>query len=144
MSPAKRFWSLFLTGLVVLQPMVLTGCISRTPDKRILQYLNREGFGKRYAGNVEEENYVTIEDTFSWADRFKPELRGTARVDIDGTIQLPEAGTVFVAGFTRSELESYLTQSLSPYWDEVDIQVELAPGANRRYFVVGAVANELR
>ena len=64
----------------------MAGCTSTAPDKRVLQYLNTDGFGKRYSGNAEEENYVSLGDSVAFVDSFHPELKGTERVDIDGTI----------------------------------------------------------
>ena len=42
-----------LRALAVLVAFLLAAC-NTTPDKRVLQYLNTDGFGKRYAGNAEE------------------------------------------------------------------------------------------
>jgi protein involved in polysaccharide export with SLBB domain len=118
--------------------LVLAACMSSEPDKRVLQYLNTDGFGNRYTGNAEEENYVTIGDTVTFADSYHAELKGAEHVDIDGTIMTPEAGAVHVAGLTRSEIEGLLTQKLSPYYTETDIRVVI--GATRKvYYVVGEV-----
>lgn len=141
MSFVRSAWSLFLTGLVALQPVLLSsGCASYVPDKRVLQYLNTQGFGKRYFGNAQEENYVSLGDSVQFVDTYNEELRGQGVVDIDGTIQIPEVGSVFVAGMTRSELEAYLTQKLSPYYVETDIKVVVDTRQSQVYFVVGQVA----
>jgi protein involved in polysaccharide export with SLBB domain len=138
MSIPTRLLSYLLLVLIVGHPLVLTSC-SSTPDKRVLQYLNTEGFGKRYTGNAEEQNYVTLLDSVTFVDTFNPAIRGTERVDIDGSIQVPEAGSVFVAGLTRSQIESLLTRKLSPYWEEVDIKVSIQTGPSKQYFVIGEV-----
>ena len=63
---------------------VLSGC-NATPDKRVLQYLNTDGFGNRYSGNAEEENWVALGDQIGIDDPNVPELRiESAVVDIDG------------------------------------------------------------
>lgn len=127
----------FLTLLLPLA-LLFSGCVSTQPDKRVLQYLNTDGFGNRYTGNAEEENYVTIGDTVTFADSYHQELKGAGQVDIDGTIMIPEAGPVHVAGLTRSEIEGLLTQKLSPYYLETDIRVAIT--ANRKvFYVVGEV-----
>ena len=135
----------FLLGLVlwtVLAPLLFTGCASSTlQDRRILQYLNQEGFGKRYQGNAQEQNYVTIGDAITYADTYNADVRGTEVVDVDGTIVLPEAGSVFVAGMTRNELESYLTQKLSPYFVETDVTVRITTGGAKVFYVWGEVTN---
>ena len=74
----------------------------------MLQYLNTEGFGNRYTGNAEEEDYVVLGDAVSYVDSVNPTLRGGDRVGLDGTIALPEIGSVHVAGLTRSEIEALL------------------------------------
>ena len=106
----------FLISIVALQSVALTGCTSYSPDKRILQHLNTDGFGKRYTGNAEEENYLTIGDRVTYVDSFNPELLASEVVDIDGTIIVPEVGAVNVAGLTRTEVEALLTQKFSPYF----------------------------
>lgn len=142
MSFVRGTWSLLLTGLVALGPFSLaTGCAAYTPDKRVLQYLNTQGFGKRYFGNAQEENYVSLGDTVQYVDTYNTDLTGQELVDIDGTIQIPEVGSVFVAGMTRSELEAYLTQKLSPYYVETDVKVIISTQQSQVYFVVGQVAN---
>jgi protein involved in polysaccharide export with SLBB domain len=119
----------------------LSGCSSTQPDKRLLQYLNQKGFGNRYAGNAEEQNYVTLGDVVEINDALNPELTGLAEVvAIDGTILLPEIGAVVVAGKTRSELEAFLTQKYSPYFTETDIQVRIGTGGGKVYYVFGEVS----
>lgn len=119
----------------------LVSC-SSAPDKRLLQYLNTSGFGKDYIGDAEEENYVTIGDTVEIHDVMHPdELTLTQRVDIDGTVLLPEVGTTHVAGYTRNELQALLTEKFSPYYDETNIQVQIRT-KGKEYFIYGEVGNE--
>jgi len=142
MSPTRRRLSLCLALWTGLAPCLLglTGCVTvGSTDKRILQQLNQEGFGKRYIGNAQEQNYVTIGDTIQYVDLYNTDVRGTVEVEIDGTILLDQAGAVFVAGMTRSELESFMTQKLSPYYKETDVQVKIRTGGSRAYYVWGEV-----
>ena len=110
------------------------------PDKRLLQYLNTDGFGNRYVGNAEEENYVALGDTVRIDDKLNPEDFSGAggTVDIDGTILLPELGAVVVAGYTRAELEAYLTALYSPYFQENDFVVDIQT-RGKRFFIYGEV-----
>jgi protein involved in polysaccharide export with SLBB domain len=121
----------------------VTGCNSSSaPDKRVLQYLNRDGFGNRYTGNAEEENYVSIGDTVALIDVLKPgRLSSTQVVDIDGTVLLPELGVVHVAGYTRSDLRAYLTERYSAYYDETQLEVQIKT-QGKKYFVFGEVYSE--
>jgi protein involved in polysaccharide export with SLBB domain len=120
--------------------LCLLAACNTSPDKRLLQYLNEEGFGNRYTGNAEEENYITIGDTLDMTDALHPELTLLATVDIDGTVVLPEVGAVYVAGQTRTQLEAYLVEKYSPYYEELDIKVKLQT-QGKVYFVFGEVQN---
>ena len=120
----------------------LVGC-NVAPDKRLLQYLNTDGFGWRYSGNAEEENYVSIGDTIRVRDNINPEeFSGVGgKVQIDGTILLPELGAVPVAGNTRSELEALLTSLYAPYFPETDFIVDIDT-QGKKYFIFGEVRKE--
>lgn len=130
-----------LLGLLIL--LGLSGCSSVTqPGKRELQYMNRRGFGIKYFGNPEEENYATIGDTVEYMDALHPtELAGSQEVAIDGTILLPEVGRVHVAGLTTSEIEARLTERYSVYYDETEIAINLQT-KGKVYYVIGEVENE--
>ena len=117
----------------------LTSCAS-APDKRLLQYLNTEGFGKRYTGNAEEEDYVVLGDQVLFVDSINPTLRGGDRVGLDGTIALPEIGSVHVAGLTRSEIEALLEQKFAPYFEDNEITVSITTLDGKTYWVLGEVA----
>lgn len=129
----------FLLGLLFAGPVACNA----SPDKRLLQYLNTDGFGNRYVGNAEEENYVALGDTVRIDDKLNPEdFQGVGgKVQIDGTILLPELGAVVVAGYTRAELEAYLTALYSPYYQENDFTVDIQT-KGKRYFIFGEVRNE--
>lgn len=131
-----------LSLLLILLYACLAAC-STAPDKRMLNYMNQKGFGKRYTGNVEEENYATIGDTISISDPYnKEELTLSKKIDIDGTILLPELGAVAVAGYTRSELEALLMEKYSPYYPQLDIKVDIMnTGGSKKYFIYGEVAS---
>ncbi len=104
MNPTHRCLAL----LAALACLVFASC-NATPDKRILQYLNTDGFGNRYTGNAEEENWVAIGDSVGIDDAYQESLKiPNARVDIDGTVLLPELGAVQIAGLTRTEIEALL------------------------------------
>lgn len=140
--PRRASWGLGALLLLCLASWV-TGCNSSSaPDKRVLQYLNRDGFGNRYTGNAEEENYVSIGDTVALIDVLKPgRLSSTQVVDIDGTVLLPELGVVHVAGYTRSDLRAYLTERYSAYYDETQLEVQIKT-QGKKYFVFGEVYSE--
>lgn len=127
--------------LLLLATWATSSCSSYS-DKRILQYLNESGFGKRYTGNAEEENYITLGDSLQLTDSFHPEeLAATAQVEIDGTVLLPELGAVQVAGMTRTEIEAFLMEKYSAYYDQLDIKVRIV-APRKVYFLFGEVGNE--
>ena len=133
-----RKCSALLAALLVL---VVSAC-SSTPDKRVLQYLNTQGFGNRYTGNSEEENWVAIKDTLVITDSYHAdELNVSLPVDIDGTVLLPELGAVQVAGLTRTEIQALLMEKYSPYYDLLDIKVNIITHG-KKYFIFGEVTTQ--
>ena len=130
--------------LLLLLAVLLTAC-STQPDKRILQLLNTSGFGKSYTGNAEEENYITIGDTLSVTDTYQPQdLKASERVAIDGTVLLPVIGAVSVAGMTRTEIEAFLMDKYSPYYDLLDIKVRIVSSRGKFFFIYGEVKKQGR
>jgi protein involved in polysaccharide export with SLBB domain len=138
MTPSQSLAYPLRILLAALLGLVLAACNS-TPDKRVLQYLNTDGFGNRYTGNAEEENWVDLNDQIAIQDSYNPDLRVEAsRVDIDGTVILPELGAVVVAGLTRTQIEALLTEKYSQYYDRLDIKVRIVTN-NKKYYVFGEV-----
>ena len=136
-----------LLGLSLVGGWLTASSCSITPDKRLLQYLNTEGFGHRYVGNALEENYVSIRDSFRWIDTLDTTgtRGGSAIVEIDGTVYLPEVGTVHVAGMTRTQIEALLTQKFSAYYNETDVEVEeLSTSSQKIYYIFGEVGSQGR
>ena len=131
--PTRLAWLALLVGLL------FASCNSM-PDKRILQYLNTDGFGNRYQGNSEEENWLAISDRLALTDSYHEELNLVATVDIDGTVLLPELGAVLVAGLTRSQIEALLMEKYSPYYDFLDIKAQIVNNRGKKYFIFGEVA----
>lgn len=130
-----------LIGLLLL--LALPACTS-SPDKRLLQYLNTDGFGKRYTGNAEEENYVTLGDDVDVRVIFAGGTETSShKVDIDGTILLPELGAVSVAGLTRTDIETLLTEKYSAYLDLYEVRASIR-STQKVYFIYGEVGGEGR
>lgn len=102
----------------------LASCDS-TPDKR-------EGTG----------DWVAIGDRVQVTDpNHADAIAADVYVDIDGTVDLPEIGTVQVAGHTANEIRELLLARYGPYHDDLDIHVEITTGG-RNYFVFGEVARQ--
>lgn len=140
LTPSSRHAASPLLILIALLACGLAACHS-APSKRTLQYMNQEGFGRRYSGNALEENYLTIGDQVQIADIAHPELSLGTTVDIDGTILLPEVGRIHVAGYTRSDLEAVLAERYSPYYETpTEIVVDITT-SSKVFWVLGEVRN---
>ena len=127
-----------LPARFALLALALLGGACRTaPDKRVLQYLNQDGFGHKYVGNAEEEDYVTIGDSVTYIDEAN-RITGSEVIAVDGTILVSEVGLVAVAGYTRSEIEALLTQKLGAYYERVDVTVRIGT-RGKQYYVFGEV-----
>lgn len=143
---AERRGRAHALGLAVLALVALVGlgACNSSPSKRQLQYMNQDGPGKPYHGVSEEEQYVTPGDTLTIVDVNHPgDITLNRKVEIDGTILIPEVGRVNIAGYTRSEVEAILTQRLAPYYDDFPPEVVVDISLSKRvFFVIGEVAEE--
>jgi hypothetical protein len=75
---------------------------------------------------AEEARFAAIGDTIRMrAAGENPELTLEKRVDLDGTILLPELGALPVAGYTCSELEQLLARKWAPYFPQLELHVEI-------------------
>jgi protein involved in polysaccharide export with SLBB domain len=127
--------------LMALGLAALVACTS-SPDKRVLQYLNTEGYGKRYTGNSLQDDYLTIGDRISFVDSYNS-FGGAETISIDGTINFDQAGRVWVAGMTKEQAEVYLTEKALTYYPNADIKVLLSPKA-KTFWMLGEVGGKGR
>lgn len=129
-----------LKCLATVGLLALVGCTS-SPDKRVLQYLNTNGIGKRFVGNSLHDDYLTVGDKISYRDTYNPTtLFGSETVAMDGTIDFDQAGRVWVAGLTREECEVHLTETAAAYYTQADIKVVMLTNA-KQFFIFGEVTN---
>lgn len=93
------------------------------------------------AAESASECYATIGDTLRISDAFNADvLTLRKRIDIDGTVLLPELGAVAVAGYTASELETLLRERWAPFFGKLDLHVVIeSTGAQGVYFIYGEV-----
>jgi len=87
------------------------------------------------------ERCAGIGDTLLISDSLHADqLTLSKKIDIDGTVLLPEVGFVPVAGYTSSELEKLLTEKWSPYFPKLEVHVRIEPGSGGAlYFIYGEV-----
>ncbi len=57
---------------------------------------------------------------------------------------LPVIGAVNVAGMTRTEIEAFLMDKYSPYYDLLDIKVRIVSTTGKYYYIFGEVKSEGR
>jgi protein involved in polysaccharide export with SLBB domain len=126
---------------LVLALFGLASCSS--PAQRVDPQASRSEPREPSAALVEQaEEFASIGDTLLISDSCNPaELTLRKKIDVDGTILLPELGAVAVAGYTRAELRKLLTEKWSPYFPRLDIEVEIAKTCTRKYFIYGEVGS---
>ena len=133
---------ILLALLATIAVLDFTSCHS-SPSKRALQYMNQDGFGRRYSGESQEEDYVTTGDNIRIFDVNNPEeINVTVTVSSDGTVLLSQIGRTAIAGYTRSELESYLAERYSPYYTTPPSIVVDITTTGKVFFVLGEVESE--
>ncbi len=133
---------LLLVCLALFGVLNMTSCYS-SPSKRALQYMNQEGFGRRYSGKAEEEDYVVPGDTVRVYDINHPDdINATVTVSSDGTVLLSQIGRTKIAGFTRSGLESHLGERYSSYYQTTPSIVIDITTKGKVFFVLGEVESE--
>ncbi|MBU0755287.1 MAG: polysaccharide biosynthesis/export family protein [Planctomycetes bacterium] len=128
---AKWGSCILLMGLIA---SVLTGCVI-SDDARMLQLLNERGFGRKYSGNCNEVYYYGIDDSFNIKDEYNPELRGTFKIRMDGTVDFPELGETYVAGFTSQEIASMLNIRYGHYYKHVKVEVSPRKTSSKKFFI---------
>jgi polysaccharide export outer membrane protein len=69
-----------------------------------------------------------------------PDLDGEVQVAPDGTITLPLAGRVVVAGKTYTDLVTELEAAFKQYYTDASVAVNVVDVNNQKIFVVGEVA----
>jgi protein involved in polysaccharide export with SLBB domain len=133
---------ILLSLLAIISLVDLTSCHS-SPSKRALQYMNQNGFGRRYSGESQEEDYVTTGDNVRVFDVNHPvDINFSVRVSSDGTVLLDQIGRVSIAGYTRSGLEAYLAERYSPYYTTPPSIVVDITTKGKVFFVLGEVTAE--
>jgi len=125
---------LFLTGFLGMVLLGFTGC-KITDDARVLQLLNERGFGRRASGNCNETFYFGIGDSMKMMDKFNPELKGIHTIRMDGTVDFPQIGETYVAGFTAKEIASMLNMRFGHYYKYVAVTVTPGKIKSKKYFV---------
>ena len=88
------------------------------------------------------ELYVSVGDEVVFTDLLHPEISGEVTVRSDGTIGVPEVGSVHIAGLTEAEIAGLLSREGSAYFTQTDFRVRITP-ASKFYYVAGEEPLEL-
>jgi protein involved in polysaccharide export with SLBB domain len=124
-----RRWSLLLA-------LVATGCRS-FDESRVVQTLNQRGFGRKYIGDSNEVLTIGIGDSFKISDARNEEITGNFTVRMDGVIEDPLVGEVFVAGFSTAEIAETLNQRYLEFYKDPKVRVEVANIQSKYVFLQG-------
>lgn len=111
-------------------------------DARVLQTLNQRGFGHKYVGDSNEILTVGIGDGIRIEDPNHPDdIKGSAHVLMDGTIQLPLIGRVTVAGFSTDEIAQALNLRYAEFYETPTVEVYIEDVTSKQYFLRGEVTS---
>jgi protein involved in polysaccharide export with SLBB domain len=123
-----------------------SGSCRTLEDPRVFEVMNRRSFGKRYDGDAQVANYLRVGDAITVVSVTDPdELTVPMEViDVDGTVVLPEIGTLRVAGLTREESQRLIRDRYALVFNEEFAEsVELRMAAEpKNYIVLGEVGNK--
>ncbi len=127
-----------LALLLLTLPWWGTGCASQD-DARVQSLLNQRGFGARFVGHASEQYYLGIGDQIQTLDPGHPELNSVYQVRMDGVIDVPLIGEIFVAGLTLPDVAETLTRRFREYITSAQIDVQLGASQSKFYYVHGEV-----
>ena len=124
--------------LALLPLVTLWGCAAQD-DARVQTLLNQRGFGARYSGDAAEQYYLGIGDNIIVQDPGHPELNSNYAVRIDGVIDVPLIGEMYVAGLTIPDVEEALTRRLREYITTAQVDVQLGQAVSKFYYIEGEI-----
>ncbi len=130
--------------LVILGIATLAGGSCKTlEDPRVFEVMNRSSFGKRYDGDAQVANYLRVGDAITVLSVTEPEELTVPMevIDVDGTVVLPEIGTLRVAGLTREESQRLIRDRYALVFNEefaesVEVRMAAEP---KSYIVLGEI-----
>jgi len=117
---------------------LLAGCATQD-DARVQSLLNQRGFGERYVGDANEQYYLGIRDSIVVTDPGHPELNGAFLVRMDGVIDVPMIGEIFVSGLTLPDVAETLTRRFQEFITSAQVEVQLGASRSKFYYVQGEV-----
>jgi polysaccharide export outer membrane protein len=123
---ARRWLALLLA--------VSSGCVSQD-DARVQSLFNQRGFGRRFTGDANEQYYLGIGDSIVVQDPGHPELSGAYSIRMDGVIDVPLIGEIYIAGQTLPDVAEILTRAFREFVSDAAVDIQLG-AANSKYFYV--------
>lgn len=119
-----------LAAACTVSPFTEGPSINENPEILPLDYESEVANGEFFLGP---------EDKLQLDFYREPDLSRTYKVRIDGTIRLPQVGTLHVAGQTRDQFEDQLVEAYSEFLVEPVVSVEVEFSPNRKVTVLGEV-----
>ena len=89
--------------------------------------------------SIPEDYLIQSEDVIRMSVLGEPELAGDQVVDPRGDINIPLIGSVHAAGLTRTQLIDKITQGLTKYLVEPEVQLTLVQFRKPKVYVMGMV-----
>lgn len=116
----------------------LPGCATQD-DARVQSLLNQRGFGQRFAGDANEQYYLGIGDSILVQDPMNAELNGSFSIRMDGVIDVPLIGEIYITGLTLPDVAQTLTRRFREYITNAQVDVQLGVANSKFYYVEGEV-----
>ena len=95
---------------------------------------------RRFEPSADEEYTLGRGDQITATFAGRPELTANPTIGPDGRITLPLAGDIMLAGLTRAQAAAAIQKSLTPYYDNLTVQVSVTRYTSNRVLVLGAVS----
>lgn len=131
----SRLRGAFLAGSIGLGLMTGSACSSTPNDREINAFIHE------WEANVSAAEYrVQPPDSIEISSPQSPEIDGEIQtIRQDGKISLRLLGEVQVAGLTPAEIAQKLESLLAVYYEAPQVNVRLADGMSKKYYVFGQV-----
>lgn len=131
----SRLYQALLLGMAILS----SGCSAGQPSIEVAAQIP-ESSENREALEPKPELVLGVGDEIKVTVWRKDDLTHTLRIDSSGIIFFPLVGEVQVAGLTVNQVRNKITDGLSRYYSDPQVNVDVTSYRSRRVYVLGEVA----
>ncbi|MFT7620814.1 MAG: hypothetical protein ACI97A_004472, partial [Planctomycetota bacterium] len=128
-----------LRPIFVIAFMLFVTACSNGPNSKFEDYgirANTKDFGHKYAQPLDSDELVMGPgDRINIQVANNPALSGTQAIRIEGAITMPFVGNVKVAGLAPTQIRDKLEILLSPYINEVAVQIIPVSISSKRIYI---------